>query len=231
VDEACGSKERYLALLAARPELVKNPRGGIEIVTDPDEITRIEAVMADRLERQGSPRAWAQAGLFYEDPYLAVLRDAVIFPDGKPGLYHRAIAHHDGPAGVAILARHRGNFILLRHFRHPCRTWHLEIPRGAVGVGEEPRKMVQIEISEEIGGTVTSVTQLGRLHGSSAFMSHMAVLFLAEVEEIGMPALGEGIAEIVLVSPSELERMIHEDQITDAPTIAAAYHARLRGLF
>jgi ADP-ribose pyrophosphatase len=231
VDELTESKERYLALLQARPALAKNLPGGIEIVADPDEIGRIEAAMARRFEAKGLPRAWAQAGLFYEDPYLAVLRDAVIFPDGKPGLYHRAIAHHNGPTGVAILARYRGDFILLRHFRHPSRTWHLEIPRGAVGVGEKPEHMVQVEISEEIGGTITSVTQLGQLQGASAFMSHRAVLFYAEIAEIGTPALGEGIAEIVLVPPDGLERMILEDQITDAPTIAAAYHARLRGLF
>ena len=59
---------------------------------------------------------------------------------------------------------------------------------------------------------------------------HSVVLVYAELESIGTPALGEGIAEILLVSPTEFEQMIADSVITDAFTVAAAYHARLRGL-
>lgn len=221
---------RYRALIAERPILARNLPGGIDVVTDPADIARIESTMAERFAAKGLPREWARAGVFYEDPYLLVLRDAVIFPDGKPGLYHRAIARHDEPTGVAILGRYRGNVILLRHFRHPTRDWHLEIPRGAVAIDENPTQMAQVEISEEIGGTITSMTQMGVLHGASAFMRHRVVLVYAEFSAIGTPALGEGIAEIVPVAPVELDRLIRESAITNSFTIAAAYHAKLRGL-
>jgi ADP-ribose pyrophosphatase len=223
-------KARYHALLRARPALAENLPGGIAIATDPAGIAQIERTMADRFAARGQPRDWARAGLFYEDPYLMVLRDAVIFPNGEPGLYHRAIGKHDGPTGVAILGRHRGDFILVRHFRHPTRAWHLEIPRGAIEHGETARQMAQVEISEEIGGTISAMTQMGLLHGGSAFMRHSVVLVFAELAEIGTPALGEGIAEIVPVAPTKLEEMIRDSTITDSFTVAAAYHARLRGL-
>jgi ADP-ribose pyrophosphatase len=187
--------------------------------------------MADRFAAKGLPRDWARAGVFYEDPYLLVLRDAVIFPGGKPGLYHRAVGKHDGPTGVAILGRYRGDFILVRHFRHPTRAWHLEIPRGAIDPGENPTQMAHVEISEEIGGTIASMTQMGILHGASAFMRHLVVLVFAELSEIGTPALGEGVADIVRVAPAELERLIRDSAVTDSFTVAATYHARLRGLF
>jgi ADP-ribose pyrophosphatase len=224
------SPDRYRSLLAARPALAANPPGGITVVSDPAETARIEALMADRFAAQSLPREWARAGIFYEDPYIILLRDAVIFPDGKPGLYHRVIARHDEPTGVAVLGRYDGKFVLVRHFRHPSRAWHLEIPRGAVGADEDPGHVAHLEISEEIGGTIRSLVRLGLLHGASALMRHSVVLVYAELESIGTPALGEGIADILLVSPSELERMIAEGAITDAFTVAAAYHARLRGL-
>lgn len=222
--------DRYLALLRARPALARNLPGGIETVSNPIEVARIEGVMADRFSGQGLPREWARAGIFYEDPYILLLRDAVIFPDGNPGLYHRAIARHDEPTGVAVLARYRGKYVLVRHFRHPTRAWHLEIPRGAVGADEDPVQMAHVEISEEIGGTIASVSRLGMLHGASAFMRHSVVLVHAELEAIGTPALGEGIAEIVLAAPAELQGMIAASTITDAFTVAATYHARLRDL-
>ena len=224
------SPDRYRALLMARPALALNPAGGITIVSDPGEAARIEAQMAERFAAQGLPREWARAGIFYEDPYIVVLRDAVIFPDGKPGLYHRVIARHDEPTGVAVLGRYDGKIVLVRHFRHPSRAWHLEIPRGAVGADEDPGHVARLEISEEIGGTIRSLTRLGLLHGASALMRHSVVLVYAELESIGTPALGEGIAEILLVSPAEFEQMIADSAITDAFTVAAAYHARLRGL-
>ena len=61
-------------------------------------------------------------------------------------------------------------------------------------------------------------------------MRHSVVLVYAELEAIGTPAIGEGIAEIVLVAPAELERLIGAGAVTDSFTVAAAYHARLRGL-
>jgi ADP-ribose pyrophosphatase len=228
---AVAAQDRYRTLLSARPALARNPPGGIEIVTDPVKMTHIENTMADRFAARGLPREWARAGVFYEDPYLLVLRDAVIFPDGKPGLYHRAVGKHDGPTGVAILGRYEGEFILVRHFRHPSRAWHFEIPRGAIDHGENAAQMAQVEISEEIGGTIASITQMGILHGASAFMAHRVVLVYAELSAIGTPALGEGIAEIVRVAPPQLEEMIRDGAITDSFTVAAAYHARLRGLF
>jgi len=225
-----GSPDRYRSLHAARPALATNPKGGITVVSDPSETSRIEGLMADRFTAQGLPREWARAGIFYEDPYIILLRDAVIFPDGKPGLYHRVIARHDEPTGVAVLGRYDGKIVLVRHFRHPSRAWHLEIPRGAVGADEDPGHVAHLEISEEIGGTIRSLVRLGLLHGASALMRHSVVLVYAELASIGTPALGEGIAEILLVSPTEFEQMIADSVITDAFTVAAAYHARLRGL-
>jgi ADP-ribose pyrophosphatase len=223
-------KDRYFALLAARPLLARNLPRGIDVITAPDGIARIEAEMANRFAVKGLPRDWARVGVFYEDPYLMVLRDAVIFPDGQPGLYHRAVARHDEPTGVAILGRYRGDVILVRHFRHPSRAWHLEIPRGALESGDSPTDVAQVEISEEIGGTVASVTPMGLLHGASAFMRHSVVLVHAELSGIGTPALGEGVDEIIAVSPARFEEMIRDSEITDAFTVAAAYHAKLRGL-
>jgi len=222
--------DRYLALMRERPALARNLDGGITVASDPQEIARIETAMAEQFAAQDLPREWARAGVFYEDPYIVLLRDAVVFPDGRPGLYHRVIARNEEPTGVAVLPRYRGRYVLVRHFRHPGRAWHLEIPRGAVGADEDPVEMGRVEIAEEIGGTITAARRIGLLHGASALMRHAVVLMFAELEAIGTPALGEGIAEILLVTAAELEEMIGASRITDAFTVGAVYHARLRGL-
>jgi ADP-ribose pyrophosphatase len=220
----------YSALLRERPALAESPAGGILVAIERREVERIEKIMADRFAAQSLPLEWARAGIMYEDPYIMLLRDAVVFPDGNPGLYHRIIARHDEPTGVAVLCRYRGSLVLIRHFRHPSRRWHLEIPRGAVGADEDPSGVAQLEISEEIGGTLRSITRLGLLHGASALMRHSVVLVYGELDAIGSPALGEGIAEILLVAPGEFEAMIRDGAITDSFSVAAFFHARLKGL-
>ena len=224
-----GAFDAYTKLLRERPALADNPEGGIQVIVERAAAERIAATMAERFAAQGLPRDWARVGIMYEDPYIVLLREAVVFPDGQPGLYHRVIARHDEPTGVAVLARYDGRLVLIRHFRHPSRHWHLEIPRGAVGAGEDPARVAQLEISEEIGGTLRSVERLGLLHGATALMRHSVVLMYGELAAIGTPALGEGIAEIRLVGASEFETMIRDGAITDAFTVAGFFHARLRG--
>ena len=74
----------YSTLLRERPALAENPDGGIRVVAERPEAARIERIMADRFAAQGLPRDWARAGLMYEDPYIMLLRDAVIFPTAIP---------------------------------------------------------------------------------------------------------------------------------------------------
>ena len=117
----------YLALAKAHPKLFQNPsHDGIRILLDESEIREIEAQM----EAKGLPFEQVRVGIIYQDAYLRIIRDAVLFPDGKKGIYLRLIEPVDHASGVIVLPVYQGQILLIRHFRHATRTWHLEIPRG-----------------------------------------------------------------------------------------------------
>lgn len=219
----------YLALRRERPADFDGPADGIRIAVEPDEITAIEAEVGARYAKKGWPREWAEAGLSYRDPYLRLVRDAVVFPDGHRAIHHRVLSNSN-PSGAAVLPLHDGRIVLIRHFRHPSRRWHWEIPRGAIDPGHSAEQTARIELREEIEAEAETLVPLGAVHGSTALISGDVSLFFATVTAPGKSPLGEGISGCRTVTIAEIETMILQSEITDSFTLAAVLRARLAGL-
>ena len=219
----------YLALQAERPADFTNVPGGVKIELAPERIAAIEDKIRDRYQARGLPGAWAEVGLCYQDPYLRLVRDAVVFPSGREAIHHRVLSNSD-PSGSAMLPMHGDKAVLIRHFRHATRKWHWEIPRGGVDFGQSDQDTALTELREEIGAEVTELVPLGSVHGSTALISGSVSLFLARVSELGKPALDEAIVEIREVSIAEFEHMISGGEVDDSFTICAFLRARLRNL-
>jgi ADP-ribose pyrophosphatase len=220
----------YLALRDKHPDWFANPAGGVQLVQDPERITAIENEVGDRYRQRGLPSEWSEVGIRYQDPYLLVLRDAITFPDESTGVHHRVVRWRPNPAGVAVLAMYAGRILLLRHFRHPTRQWHWEIPRGGIEPGRSKQERVMWELREEAQAQASDIIELGVLHGATGLMAASVVLFAARLTSIGAPALNEGITETRLVSSREFEDMVRNSEITDSFSVACYFHARLRGL-
>jgi ADP-ribose pyrophosphatase len=219
----------YRALREARASAFEGPTDGLRIATGPDEIADIEEEVAARYASLGWLPAWAEVGVAYQDPFLRLLRDAVVFPDGHRAVHHRILSNNH-PSGAAVLPVHGQRVVLIRHFRHPSRCWHWEIPRGAIEPGQTAETAAKAELKEEIGSHCESLMPLGLVHGSSSLVSGAVALFLGHVDEVGAPQLSEGIAAVRTVEISELESMIDRGEITDAFTLGAVLRARLKGL-
>jgi ADP-ribose pyrophosphatase len=220
--------QRYLEFARANPELFVTPSGGARILLDPTQIVEVEGTMRRKLEARGLPPEGADVGVVLRDPWFYVLRDAVEFPDGSRRTHARAINRvGNGAAALPVLG---GRIVLARHFRHAVRRWMLEIPRGGIEPGRSPEDTARAELGEEIGGVARRVVPLGFLHGTSNLYASGAHLFFAELESVGAPQIGEGIAAIEQLSVPEFEARLLAGEITDSFTVAAFTHARLRGL-
>ena len=230
-DSATDSLVRYRALVAERPELFWSPpSGAFTILLDDVDIKRTEALTAERLAARSLPRFWARVGVVYEDAYVVVLRDAVRFPDGHLATYIRILSCTAEPSGVAVLAMHEGNVLLLRHFRHATRAFHLEIPRGFRTPDLSIADAARGEILEEVGANITNLVPLGSVHVDTGLEARVVELFCAAIDALRVPEAHEAIEAFAPVSVVELERMIRDAEITDSFTIMAFARARLRGL-
>ena len=221
----------YLAFAKAHPGLFVNPpHGGITILLDEDEIRATESHEARRLEAQGLPAEWAQVGIAYRDQYVLLLRDAVRFPDGSLATCIRSVDDDERPPGVVVLPLHQGQVLLIRHFRHGTRTWHLEVPQGFGIPGLSSEESIRLELQQEISATVSRLVSLGRFHPDTRVGANVVELFYADIETYGDLELQEGIIELLPTPVLELERMIRENEITNTFLLVAYTRAKLQGL-
>jgi len=230
MDEAF-RRSMYADLRESRPGLFANPPGAaFEILTEPAEIESAERARAADLAASGLPAFMAETGVVYADPYFMVVRDAVrMVPSGRYGAYARMLNAGDA-TGVVMLPRTADGIVLVQHFRHSTRRWHLELPRGFGTPGADPVDDARRELHEEIGVEATALHDLGIVFPDSGANGTEVRLFLAEVSDPPRAAdRDEGIDAIRVVPPGELGRLIRDEIITDGFTIAAYTRAVLRG--
>jgi ADP-ribose pyrophosphatase len=223
--------EDYLAFAKAYPALFENPPAeGITVLLDENEIREVEAQMARWLEARGMSADLAQVGIICQDQYICYLRDAVRFPSGTMSTYSRLVNPENTVPGVVVLPVYQGQVLLIRHFRHATRTWHLEIPRGFGTQGFSSEENARRELEEEIEATPLRLVSLGQVYPNTGMTSACDELFLAEVESYGNAEIEEAITEILPTPVQEFERMIRDNEISDGFTLAAYTRARLKGL-
>jgi ADP-ribose pyrophosphatase len=224
--DAADCLRRYFSLVDEHPERFSNPAGDIyEILLDPRDMERARVDALDRRRAEGLSTDDTRVGVLTVDPYLLVVRDAVRFADGSYGLYNRLIFL----SGVAILPVLDDKVALLHRFRHGTRGWHLEAPRGSrSGVGTLMDE-AQRELLEEIGSSGSELVDLGELHSTTGCLDEAHQLFLARIDAVGAPDKHEAIESIKVLPIREVERLIAEGHITDAPTLGLFLRARLRG--
>lgn len=222
--------KRYNELRQRWPELFANPHdSGYTILFEPSLVSAAEAEEEARLTLRSMPASWGRTGVVYEDPYMLVVRDAVRRPDGSLGTYVRTVPA-SGWAGAAILPLINGKAVLLRHFRHATRAWHLEIPRGFGDPGLNGADQARQELREEIGADADNLVSLGFFHSNTGAASDKVELFLAEIHGLGEPQTSEGISRIETLPSDQVAELIGSGGISDSFTIGAFTRAWLRNL-
>ncbi|PYC78380.1 NUDIX hydrolase [Streptomyces tateyamensis] len=219
--------DRYAQLRTDRPELFRNDPEGIEILTDPAEAAAAEQAVRER--GGAAPVAAAQSGVVYADPYLTLLRDPVRFPGGSLGLHLRML-DPAGVPGVVVLPLLADGVLLLEHYRHPTRSWHLEAPRGYGEPGADGEQNARRELAEELGVGAPELVPLGPLYPDTGLVAGHVLLYAARVSGYGELDAAEGIRRAVRFSFAEAEQLVAAGRISCGFTVAVLYRARLAGL-
>jgi ADP-ribose pyrophosphatase len=197
----------YNKLRTECPDLFANHDGGIEILP-----------------------ATPGHGIAYQDRFITLVRDRVQFPDGTLGAYNR-LYPTDMIPGCAMLPILDGRIVLIEHYRHATRTWHLEIPRGCGEPGGSPDDTALRELAEEIGATARELVPLGEVHPDSGILGLSTSLFAAVIDGIGDLDGHEGIRRTLVLPVDEVEELVRSGVLTDGFALAALYRARLVGVF
>jgi hypothetical protein len=238
-DDDRSALSRYLEILDRLAEPPGDAgKGELEIVRDRDAI-----LVHARILRK-------EIGIMYEDQYVYLLRDAVLFPPrgsaGVPtrGAYIRLVYKNrlEGNPGVFTLTVDAGRRLVLnRAFRHSTRHWMLEGQGTIAKPGESLEASVARCVNQEIGRPLVGLQVLCEDFVSERGLVGDAIpLMLATVggEPIGAPD-DPSVAGHVVLAPEAYEAALLEGRydvggiphrLRDGYTVSAFHLAKARKL-
>jgi 8-oxo-dGTP pyrophosphatase MutT (NUDIX family) len=157
----------------------------------------------------------------YENRWIRVHEDRTERDDGTPGLY----AWVEKPPSALIVPMEDGHVWLVEQFRHPVGARFWEFPQGAwedaPSAGAEA--LARGELAEETGLRAGRMERLGRLHFAYGLSNQLVDVWRATGLEPGEQALESTEAGLVArrFPVAEVERMVAENEIRDAASVAA----------
>jgi 8-oxo-dGTP pyrophosphatase MutT (NUDIX family) len=112
----------------------------------------------------------------YKNPWIKVIEDQVIRPDGKDGI-HSVIEMVNG---VSVLPLDNEGFVYItKQFRYSLGKESIEVVSGAIDKNEKPLQTAKRELEEELGIVANEWTNLGLVNPFTSIVKSSATLFLA----------------------------------------------------
>ena len=196
----------YFTLMGERPELFLESEI-YPIVKDYETILKFEKDTGKKI------------GVLYASEYNMLLAD-LIHPEGKEMFVYERIVPVE-PNSIVVVAICQNRFVLLKQYRHAIRDFQYSFVRGYGAFGLSPEENAEKELFEEIGSQFISSKFLGYITADSGLTAGITAVYLCEITEPKYKSIAEGIKEVHLVDPAELEKMIAERDINDGMTLAA----------
>jgi len=164
----------------------------------------------------------------YCDPWIAVRKDNVIRPDGKPGT-HSVVAIKPG---VTVLALdNEGNAYLTEEFHYGVGRITLEAASGGIEPDERPLGAAKRELREELGIEAAEWIDLGVVDPFTASVVSPTQLYLARKLWFGEHSQ-EGTEQIrcVRMTLAEAAHKVMTSEITHGPSCVLILKAAMRAI-
>ena len=115
-----------------------------------------------------------------------------------------------------------GSIAMIRNFRYAVGQYLWELPCGTLDPGEPPLDCAVRELKEETGFTASNIKPLGKSLSCPGYSDETIFSFLATGLTRGAQELEvyEDIT-VEIVSDEKVKRMVADNEITDAKSIAA----------
>ncbi|WP_430647620.1 NUDIX domain-containing protein [Agromyces sp. GXS1127] len=163
----------------------------------------------------------------YENPWIRVVEDDVIRPDGSEGIY--GVVEMQQPAVFVVAMTDADEVLLVTVDRHTVGR-SIEVPAGGSD-GEDPLVAARRELLEETGFEADEWREIGAMSALNGICRAPESVWLAT----GLrPAPGhahgqveEGIHEVRAVPWAEVMRMVRDGEIGDGESVAALMYAAL----
>jgi len=150
---------------------------------------------------------------------LKVWVDKVQLPNGRQST--REMIKHQGAVGILPVLPD-GSMIFVKQFRYAMNSVIYEIPAGKLEVGEDHLECAKRELSEETGYKAQKWEKLTSIVTTPGFTNETIHLYMATglTLEKQHPDPDEFL-DVVALKPEEVKKMVLQEEIFDAKTLAA----------
>lgn len=155
----------------------------------------------------------------YENPWIRVREDAVLKPDGSPGVY--GVVEVRSPAVFVVPVTDDGEVVLIEVERYTVGR-SLEVPAGGTD-GEDTLVAAGRELREETGLAADELVDLGPVYSLNGVSDAPGRVVLAtRLRHVdGADQAVEGICGVRTVPLAELPGVLATGAITDNESLAA----------
>lgn len=162
----------------------------------------------------------ASSRVVYENPWLRLREDEIVWPDGSPGIY---AVIEKAPAAV-VAAVEDGHVWMVEQHRYTVDRRMWELPQGAMDATQETdgEAIARTELLEETGLRAAELRRLGRMYFAVGMSSQSFEGWVATGLERGEPE-PEATEQGLVARPlplDEVGRMVARGEIMDAATVA-----------
>ncbi len=172
-----------------------------------------------------NPWTTQSSRLVYETPWLRVIEDQVVRPDGADGIY----SYIETRVAVAAVALTPANEVyLVGQYRYPTQHYSWELVEGGAEPDEAPLTCIQRELREEAGLRARKWSPLGNeIHFSNCISAERGYIFLAEeLEETQSAPDATEVLEVRVVPLDDALEMVYQGEIQDAFSIIGLLRAQ-----
>lgn len=173
------------------------------------------------MKKANNPWQTLSSRVVYKNPYIELVEEKVIKPNGKKGIYGFVKARKT--VGIVAVDDNM-NFYLCKQFRYIFKDQTLEIPRGFVENGETPTRAAIRELKEEANLSAKKLERIGSLRLSAGLLDEEAEVFLAKNVRPTMDTFTDTereIKEVLKFTLKEMLSMINKGEIKDGLTVGS----------
>ena len=158
--------------------------------------------------------------------YFTVEQQQLRFSNGTEVQYERLIG---SPRGAVLIVPmlDMDTVLLVREYSAGVERYELALPKGSIDADESILEAANRETQEEVGYAARSLEHIATYSISPGYFSHLTHIVLAR--DLYKQRLDGDEPEPIDVVPwriSELDRLLDQDDFTEARSIAALYMVR-----